>query len=110
MLKNIVYTFILFLGFNLPVQSQYNMDIGFSVGGSGYLGDIGGLESTAKNFLGDLILKQSTPSAGVFLRQKINSRISFNAGINYIRISGDDANTLEGPRNWRNLRLQKNIF
>ena len=110
MLKNIVYTFILFLGFNLPVQSQYNMDIGFSVGGSGYLGDIGGLESTAKNFLGDLILKQSTPSAGVFLRQKINSRISFNAGINYIRISGDDANTLEGPRNWRNLRFINNIF
>ena len=74
MFKNISYLFILLIGFNLPIQSQYNMDIGFSFGASGYLGDIGGLESTAKNFLGDLTIKQSTPSAGVFLRRKINSR------------------------------------
>ena len=110
MLKNILYLFIFFSGFNLTIQSQYNMDIGFSFGASGYLGDIGGLESTAQKFLGDLTINQSTPCAGVFLRRKISSRISFNTGLNYIRVSGDDAKTLEGPRNWRNLRFQNNIF
>lgn len=95
---------------NFTGYTQYNLDVGLSVGGSGYLGDIGGSEFNAKKFLGDFLMKQTNVSAGGFIRYKLNQKWAINSSINYIRLSGDDANTKEGPRNWRNLRFRNNIF
>ena len=92
-----------------PFYSQYNFDIGFNFGGTGYLGDIGGTGEEAKAFLGDIVLKQTNITAGVYGRYKINSKIHINSGINYVKISGDDANSA-GPRKWRNLRFQNQLF
>ena len=92
-----------------PFYSQYNFDVGFNFGGTGYLGDIGGTGEVAKGFLGDIVLKQTNITAGIYGRYKINSKIHINSGINYVKISGDDANS-EGPRGWRNLRFQNQLF
>ena len=92
-----------------PFYSQYNFDVGFNFGGTGYLGDIGGTGEVAKGFLGDIVLKQTNITTGIYGRYKINSKIHINSGINYVKISGDDANSA-GPRGWRNLRFQNQLF
>ena len=95
-------------------DGNFNFDIGFNFGGTGYLGDIGGSEEIGKRFLGDIILKQTNITSGIFARYKINSKIYINSGINYVKISGDDANSAgpenNYPRGWRNLRFQNQIF
>ena len=92
-----------------PFYSQYNFDVGFNFGGTGYLGDIGGTGEVAKGFLGDIVLKQTNITTGIYGRYKINSKIHINSGINYVKISGDDANSA-GPREWRNLRFQNQLL
>ena len=92
-----------------PFYSQYNFDVGINFGGTGYLGDIGGTSEVAKGFLGDIVLKQTNITSGIYGRYKINSKIHINSGINYVKISGDDANSA-GPRGWRNLRFQNQLF
>ena len=92
-----------------PFYSQYNFDVGINFGGTGFLGDIGGTSEIAKGFLGDIVLKQTNITSGIYGRYKINSKIHINSGINYVKISGDDANSV-GPRAWRNLRFQNQLF
>ena len=92
-----------------PFYSQYNFDVGINLGGTGFLGDIGGTSEVAKGFLGDIVLKQTNITSGIYGRYKINSKIHINSGINYVKISGDDANSA-GPRAWRNLRFQNQLF
>lgn len=104
----VLFTFALTAILN-PIYSQYNFDIGLNFGGTGFLGDIGGTEEVAKGFLGDIVLKQTNITTGLYGRYKINSKIHINSGINYVKISGDDANST-GPRGWRNLRFQNQIF
>ena len=92
-----------------PFYSQYNFDVGINFGGTGFLGDIGGTSEVAKGFLGDIVLKQTNITTGIYGRYKINSKTHINSGINYVKISGDDANSV-GPRAWRNLRFQNQLF
>ena len=92
-----------------PFYSQYNFDVGINFGVTGFLGDIGGTSEVAKGFLGDIVLKQTNITSGIYGRYKINSKIHINSGINYVKISGDDANSV-GPRAWRNLRFQNQLF
>ena len=111
MFKKLLYIIVLVLGFSSSAFTQYNLDIGFSIGGSGFLGDIGGTSVNAKKFIGDLIIKNTNVSAGGFVRNKLNKKWSVNSSINYIRLAGDDANSsLDGPRYWRNLRFVNNLF
>ena len=106
-LFNIV--FVALLSFSTSF-SQYNLDMGVSFGASGYLGEIGGRNNVSKGFVGDLLLKQTSITAGWFVRNKLTPKLSINSGLNYIRLNGDDSNTPEGPRNWRNLRFKNDIF
>ena len=109
-MKRIIFLLIIVLTNQLnPIHSQYNFDIGLNFGGTGFLGDIGGTGEVAKGFIGDIVLKQTNITTGVYGRYKINSKMHFNSGINYVKISGDDANST-GPRGWRNLRFQNQIF
>ena len=41
---------------------------------------------------------------------KLTPKLYISSGFNYIKISGDDINTGEGPRYWRNLRFVNNIY
>jgi hypothetical protein len=104
----VLFTFV-FTALLNPIHSQYNFDIGLNFGGTGFLGDIGGTGEVAKGFLGDIVLKQTNITTGIYGRYKINSKMHINSGINYVKISGDDANSA-GPRGWRNLRFQNQIF
>lgn len=109
MKKLIVIIFCLF-AFIIKNNAQYNFEVGFNVGGTGYLGEIGGTGLEAKGFLGDIILKETNLTGGVFGKFKITPKLLLSTGINYVKISGDDLNTGQGPRYWRNLRFQNTIY
>ena len=103
--------FLLLLSLNqLVIFSQYNFEMGLSVGATNHFGEIGGKNTEAKGFVGDLLLKQTTPSAGWFARYKITPHFFAYSSLSYVRLSGDDQNSLDGPRYWRNLRFVNNII
>ena len=58
----LLFIFIYCFKFN----AQYNFEIGLNIGGTGYLGEIGGTSTEGKGFLGDLILKETNLTAGIF--------------------------------------------
>ena len=109
MKKLVVIIFCLF-AFTFKNNAQYNFELGFNVGGTGYLGEIGGTGLEAKGFLGDIILKETNLTTGVFGKFKITPKLLLSTGIKYVKISGDDLNTWQGPRYWRNLRFQNTIY
>ena len=63
--------FILLISINTTfIQSQYNFEMGFSIGASNHFGEIGGKSTEAKGFISDLLLNQSSLSGGWFARYK----------------------------------------
>ena len=90
---------LLLLSLNqLVIFSQYNFEMGLSVGAANHFGEIGGKNTEAKGFVGDLLLKQTTPSAGWFARYKITPHFFAYSSLSYVRLSGDDQNSIDGPR------------
>ena len=55
-------------------DSQYNWEIGGKVGATGYLGDIGGGEGSARAWLADLKLEDMRWALGGFTRYRFTSR------------------------------------
>ena len=91
-------------------QGQYNWDIGFKLGTTNYLGEIGGKEKTRRNFILDMRLPHTGVVIGGFARYKINNYWSVNTSLSYGQIKGDDANSTNPGRMWRNLRFKNNIL
>jgi uncharacterized protein YkuJ len=90
-------------------QAQYNNELGFSLGGSNYLGDIGGKEKIARRFVADMKLNQTNLMGGIYARHKFNGYYSIKGALNIGKISGDDQLSENTGRNTRNLRFKNNI-
>lgn len=103
----IVFLFSLFAG---TAMAQYNIDFGIKLGGSNYLGDIGGKEKTRRNFIWDMKLSQTNLVAGIYGRYKINGTFGIQGSINFGKVSGDDQLSENFGRNHRNLRFKNNIL
>lgn len=86
------------------------MDFGIKLGGSNYLGDIGGKEKSRRDFIMDMKLSQSSWVYGAFFRYKFTNAIAGNFSVNYGQIKGDDALSTNHGRMWRNLRFKNNIL
>jgi hypothetical protein len=91
-------------------NAQYNMDYGFRVGGTNYLGEMGGKEETRKDFVWDMKLNQTRWALGGFFRYKLNPLIGFNVGLTYGRIQGSDALSDNPGRVGRNLHFRNDLF
>jgi len=89
---------------------QYNFDFGVKLGGSNYLGDIGGKEKTARRFVFDMKLEQTNLVGGIYARYKFNGYYGLNVAFNYGRVSGDDMLSENPGRNNRNLRFKNDIM
>ncbi len=99
------------LFFTVPsTTAQYNWDIGIKAGASNYLGEIGGKEKTRRNFILDLKLKSTSFIVGGFVRYKFNDHWSLNNSLSIAQIRGDDAQSTNPARVWRNLRFKNNII
>jgi hypothetical protein len=109
MYKKLLLKAILFL---LPFTSfsQYIWDFGGSIGSSSFLGDVGGKESPAKKFIGDLNMPSTRFGLGGFARYKLSPLLSFQSSLAYSMISGDDKNSVYLPRKGRNLSFRNNIL
>jgi hypothetical protein len=75
-------------------------ELGFFAGGSYYIGDI--------NPRGHFLFSQ--PAGGVFFRYTTNYRYAFRLGLNYGKITADDAKSAEPNQKERNLNFTSNIF
>ena len=90
-------------------DAQYKWDIGLKVGGSNYLGDIGGQELTRRDFIWDMHLDDTRMNYSVFARRKMNKRWAIAANADYISIWGLDANSSNPARRARNLNFRNRI-
>ncbi|SOS48317.1 conserved hypothetical protein [Tenacibaculum finnmarkense] len=75
----IIYLFILFAFTAITTQSQTH-EVGFFVGGSNYVGDIGRTNYIYPNKIG----------GGLIYKYNLNPRIALRATYSYIPVSGDD--------------------
>jgi hypothetical protein len=102
-----VLLFILLVG---DAIGQYRWDVGVSVGGANYLGDIGGREKTRRDFVMDMHLDQTSFVVGAFGRYRLTKGTSLSGGINYGRIQGADSNSENPPRVARNMTFRNDIL
>ncbi|MFB6257362.1 MAG: DUF6089 family protein [Flavobacteriales bacterium] len=98
---------LLFLGSSL--NAQYYWDVGARIGGSNYLGEMGGEDQPRRDFVYDLKMGQTSFLGGAFARYKFNSLFSLELNFNYARIQGADSLSTYGPRRARNLSFRNDI-
>lgn len=88
-------------------QSRY--EFVFGVGGTGFLGELGGRDQIGTNSIRDLELTLTRPLFSVGLRYKIEEYLAIKGALAYGRLKGDDKTTKEIFRNNRNLRFRSPI-
>lgn len=101
--------FILFWLFYTVSVAQYQTDFGINIGASNYLGEIGGKESTRRDFIFDMKLQQTKPSFGCFFRHRFNESYGITSTLTFARIGGTDAITENPARRERNLSFFNTI-
>lgn len=105
--KSLVIAGLLVAG---AVNAQYNMDAGFSVGVSNYLGDIGGGINTRRDFVADMKLSQTHLASSGFFRYRFDKHFAVKGTLAWARISGDDKLSENPARNARNLNFRNDVF
>lgn len=94
----------------LFLSAQYNWDFGGGIGGSNYLGEIGGYDKTRRGFIADMKMSQTRWAGNVFARRRLIEGIYVSAGIYYGRIQCADSLSVYGPRRGRNLSFRNDII
>jgi hypothetical protein len=95
---------------SVSMQSQWLWDYGGTIGGSNYLGDIGGKEKTRRDFVADVKLAKTRWNVGAFARWKWRPKFSWKAAFDYIRLEGDDGLSSNPGRRFRNFNFKNDIF
>lgn len=90
--------------------SLKNFDFAFGVGGSWFMGDLGGANEDGKHFLRDYDYKSTRPVVSLGLKLKTKSFYAFQADFSYGYLSGNDKYTNNPVRNNRNLSFRSPIF
>tara|TARA_B100000809_G_scaffold225968_1_gene237276 strand:+ start:3580 stop:4431 length:852 start_codon:yes stop_codon:yes gene_type:complete len=86
------------------------LDYGFSVGGSNYLGEVGGGEGVGRGFVSDMELGFTKWTIGGFVRYKLSQKFAIKGSLNYIRLAGDDLKSDNPGRTARNLNFKNDMF
>ena len=89
---------VLFLLFSTFLYSQIN-ELGISVGGSNYIGDVGNEAYIAPNEM----------FGGIIYKWNVTPRLAFRAQAVYIKITDDDANSNNEIRNARGFNFRNTI-
>jgi hypothetical protein len=67
---------------------QPSHNIGFSVGVSSFLGDLGGSRNIGKGFVYDLDIQATRPAIGIFYKYNLNYFLSFRGEFAYTQLFG----------------------
>lgn len=110
MMRKIIITTFLAVSLSLSVFAQYNVDYGFSVGASNYLGDMGGGIENRRDGLIDMKLDYTRWNLGGFYRYRISNRFGVKGTLNYVRLSGDDSKSTNPGRRGRNLNFRNDMI
>lgn len=99
-------------GFARPnAWKKFRKEVIIQVGGSGFLGDLGGRNRTGTDFSpADLEVALTRPAVSAAFRYKFNKNINLHTSFNYMLLAGDDKLTSEIYRNNRNLNFKSNVF
>jgi hypothetical protein len=90
---------------------KYRKEVILQVGISQFLGDLGGLNGTGKDFSpADIEFRLTRPSVSIAYRYKFSKTFNIHSSFNYLLVKGDDNLTQEKSRNNRNLNFKSNIF
>lgn len=84
------------------------LSAGFVLGGSNYLGEIGGKLEPRASLLDTDILTTS-PTFGAFLRYAANDRVRISGEVNYVHIRQADRNAEDPARRARNLNFRNRM-
>jgi hypothetical protein len=90
--------------------SQYRMDFGLKLGGTNYLGEMGGLQEDGKDFVADIKLQTTRPAFGLFVSYEVSPQFFVSGSIMYGRITGADSLSKAGARYTRNLHFRNDIY
>jgi hypothetical protein len=89
---------------------QYKVDLGFGLGGSNYLGDIGGKELTRRDFVWDMHLNQTRLNPHIYGRYRFSKRFSALGNFSYIPLRDFDNETTNPARRARNLNFRNRLW
>lgn len=102
---------------------RYPMELGFHIGTSIFLGDLGGTETIGRSFITDSDAPSIRPSIGFFWRYNMGGNFSFRLEMTYLMLAGDDKLAGNGNfsatkfsnqdgwfRYYRNLHFQSHCF
>ncbi len=109
-MRRIFFIILIICTFPLISFSQYNWDFGAHLGGSNYLGEMGGKAGTRRNFISDIKLSKTQFAVGGFARYKFTPLISAKLGLNWSRISGADNLSTNPGRAGRNLSFRNDLI
>ncbi len=118
--KNIILLFLSVLFANLAYSQGFarpnawkklRKEVTLQIGGSGFLGDLGGRDRIGADFSpADLEIALTRPAVSAGFRYKFNKNINVHSSFNYLLLAGDDKLTAEKYRNNRNLNFKSNVF
>jgi hypothetical protein len=94
----------------LSAVAQYNWEYGLLIGGSNYLGDIGGKELTRRDFVWDMHLNQTRLALGLYGRYRFSRKLSATANFTHIRIQDRDNLSTNPARRARNLNFRNRLW
>lgn len=99
-------------GFARPnAWKKLRKEVTLQIGGSGFLGDLGGRDRIGTDFSpADLEIALTRPAVSAGFRYKLNKNINVHSSLNYLLLAGDDKLTTEKFRNNRNLNFKSNVF
>ncbi|MFK7799600.1 MAG: DUF6089 family protein [Aureispira sp.] len=101
---------------------RYPLELGFYVGSSQFLGDLGGTSSIGQAFVYDTDWESTRPAIGFSARYSMGGNVSFRLDFSYIYLSGNDrfsgenfvATQKENTPGWfrfyRNLHFRNHVF
>ena len=89
---------------------QYRLDFGIKLGGTNYLGEMGGLQEDGRDFIADIKLQTTRPAIMGFVGYEITPQFFIQGSIGYGRIMGADSLSEGGARFTRNLSFRNDIY
>ena len=102
---------------------RYPLEIGFHLGTTMFLGDLGGTDGVGRGFIIDTDFATIRPSIGLFARYSMGGNFSFRLEMSYLNFAGNDKFTGGGFfsgtqfsekdgwfRFYRNLHFQTHVF
>jgi len=94
----------------LTADAQYNFELGVQLGGSNYLGDIGGKRGIGRDFILDMHLQQTRFTGGVYGRYRFNKRFAALSNFSVIHLNDKDSESQNPARVARNLNFRNRIY